>query len=130
MTVDSERFRYRMVLHALLEPWFAPRPVAEVERCLARTSLLWSRFRSFLDVVQDEDVARNAIVGPVDQPSIGRCSATGSPLRFHGQGRQPEPAPALGAHTDEVLMSVLGLDRQELTELHAEGVLGPLPSPD
>lgn len=120
---ESERYRHREVLGALLAPWFAARGTAEIEEALAGTSLLWSRFRSFLEVVDDGDLAGNPIVGAVEQPGIGRYLATGSPLRFADQDLPAAPAPALGADTEDVLTELLGLGQQDLLRLHRDGVL-------
>src|ERR1700677_196771 len=42
---DGDRHRHREVITALLEPWFADRTLAEVEREWAGTSILSSRYR-------------------------------------------------------------------------------------
>ncbi len=47
---DGDRYRHREVITALLEPWFAVRRIADVERDLAGTSVLWSAYRGFADL--------------------------------------------------------------------------------
>lgn len=51
----------------------------------------------------------------------------GSCLDFDACARRPtEPAPALGAHTDEVLGSLLGLSGRQIEMLHERQVIaGP-----
>ena len=66
--------------------------------------------------------ARHALV-TIDDPEIGPVRHVASPLRL---GRTPvagpRPAPALGAHTEEVLTSILGLTPAEVAQLIADGV--------
>ena len=65
--------------------------------------------------------ARGAIQ-ELDTP-YGRLRFAGSGFRLeHGGGRLDHMAPALGAHTDEVLRS-LGYDADAIAELHAREVV-------
>lgn len=104
-----------------------------MEHALTGTSVLSSRFRTFREVVDDDALADNPIVGRVDQPRIGRYLAIGSPLRFEDRRQAPRPAPALGADTDTVLVELLGLGADELAALHRDAVVGssalPAPAP-
>ena len=48
-----------------------------------------------------------------------------TPLDFSGSPRLPAlPAPVLGAHTDEILLDVLGMSEAEVGRLHDAGVVG------
>src|SRR6202046_4814688 len=49
--VDGDRYEHREVIASLLAPWFAGRDLAEIARGLAGTSVLWSPYRQFTDVV-------------------------------------------------------------------------------
>lgn len=111
---DGDRYRHRETLAALVEPWFAARAVAEVEQRLGETSVLWSRYRRFTDVV--EELGDNPMLTEVDQPGIGTLLAPASPLDWDG-GRGAAPAPRLGEHTDEVLRQFLDLGDAELAKL-------------
>ena len=125
-TEDASRFRYREVIVGLLKPWFEDRTLAEVEAALSPTSLLWSRYRSFLEIVDEgrSELEGNPMMRLVDQPGVGRFLAPGSPLAFGGFCGPVRPAPELGQHTDEVLGDLLDLSGKDLAELRGEGVLG------
>jgi 2-methylfumaryl-CoA isomerase len=120
---DGDRYRHREVITALLEPWFAGRTVAELERELAGTSVLWSRYRSLSDLVQDGTLAASALLGPIDQPGVGPLLAPGSPLAMDG-ATGPRPAPPTGADTASVLTGMLGLSATDVRALAERGIIG------
>ena len=124
---DSDRYRLREVIAALLAPWFAGRRSADVERDLAGTSVLWSRYRRFTDLAGDGTLAGNPLLREINQPGVGLLLAPGSPLAVDG-ARAPSPAPALGADTAAVLSGLLGLSATEvgaLTERRVAGAATP-----
>jgi 2-methylfumaryl-CoA isomerase len=120
---EGDRYRYRQVITAMLEPWFAGRTVAEVERDLAGTSVLWSRYRRFTDLVTDGTLAASPLLAEIDQPGVGPLLAPGSPLATDGT-TGPRPAPALGADTAGVLTGLLGLSAADIRALTERGIIG------
>ena len=122
---DGDRYRHREVLTALLEPWFAGRTLGEVERSLAGTSVLWSRYRRFTDLVASGVLAGNPLLAEIDQPGVGPLLAPGSPLAMDG-ATGPRPAPALGADTAAVLTRLLGLSAADIRTLAERGIIGGL----
>jgi 2-methylfumaryl-CoA isomerase len=120
---DGDRYRHREVITALLEPWFTGRTVAEVERDLAGTSVLWSRYRRFSDLARDGTLAASPLLRQISQPGVGPLLAPGSPLAMDGT-TGPDPAPALGADTAAVLTGLLGLSPAETRALAERGIIG------
>jgi 2-methylfumaryl-CoA isomerase len=120
---EGDRYRHRQVITALLEPWFAGRGLAEVERDLAGTSVLWSRYRRFTDLVTDGTLAASPLLAEIDQPGVGPLLAPGSPLATDGT-TGPRPAPALGADTATVLTGLLGLSAADIGALTDRGIIG------
>ena len=120
---EGDRYRHREVIAALLAPWFADRPLADVERRLAGTSVLWSRYRRFTDLTGDGTLAADPLLGEINQPGVGPLLAPGSPLAVDGAGA-PRPAPVLGADTAAVLSGLLGLSAAEVRALTETNVVG------
>jgi len=108
--IDGDRYRHREALAALLAPWFAARTCAEVAADLRDSSVLWSRYRRFVDV----DLEQSPMMGEIDQPGVGRLLAPASPLDDGGP-RTIMPAPALGGNTDDLLTEI-GADPADLRD--------------
>jgi 2-methylfumaryl-CoA isomerase len=120
---DGDRYRHREVITALVEPWFAGRTLAEVERDLAGTSVLWSRYRHFTDLAASGTLAGNPLLQEITQPGVGLLLAPGSPLAMDGT-TEVRPAPGLGADTAAVLTGMLGLSDGDIRALTERGIIG------
>jgi 2-methylfumaryl-CoA isomerase len=120
---DGDRYRHREVIASLLSPWFASREVADIARELADTSVLWSRYRHFTDLVADEELAANPLLSQISQPGVGAVLAPGSPLAQDG-ALEARPAPVLGADTADVLTGFLGLSADAVRALSKRGIAG------
>ena len=123
---EGARFVHRAELCALLAPWIAVRPLAEVARVFNEKGVLWGPYQSFKQLVAEDPRATtaNPLFGEVEHPGIGRVTAAGSPLMFRGTDRvAPAAAPAMGEHTHEVLRSWLRLSEDELSGLAREKVI-------
>lgn len=103
-TREADRYRRRALVDALLEPWFASHSATETADALRATSVPWSQFATFHDVVATPSgVERNPIVNRIESPGIDAHYAAGSPLVFNGAAAPARPAPGLGAHAQHVL---------------------------
>lgn len=121
---EDDRFAYREVLAGLLRRWFAEHDLPQVQEVLSRTSVLWSLYRTFSDLVADDDVHTNPMMGRIDQPGVGEHLAPASPIRPGGDDRrEPQRAPVLGEHSTEILRTELGLDDHQIHDLHERGVV-------
>jgi 2-methylfumaryl-CoA isomerase len=127
---EGNRFRARHEIAALLEPWFRARTLAEAQRTLDEHRVTWGPYRTVREeLAADADCSTdNPMFGLVEQPGIGPYLMPAIPLDFTRVPRlPPQPAPRLGAHTDEILLDILGLSAAEVGKLHDAGVVaGPL----
>jgi crotonobetainyl-CoA:carnitine CoA-transferase CaiB-like acyl-CoA transferase len=57
-------------------------------------------------------------------PQVGEMKMTATPIRVKGQEFMPGPAPQVGEHSDEILLSVLGLDSAACGTLRETGAIG------
>jgi 2-methylfumaryl-CoA isomerase len=120
--VEDDRFEYREVLAGLLSRWFAMHPLAQVEAELADSTLLWSTYRTFTDLVGE--IGDNPMVDVIDQPGVGRHLAPGIPLALGlGPRATVARAPVLGEHTADILASTLALSDEQIADLTARDVV-------
>ena len=128
---EGARFRHRAAITAVLAPFFDARRVEDFAAAFDKAGLTWSEFRSFARAVrEDPDLSpANPIFAEIEQPGLGRFPVPGSPFAFSAQPREaPTAAPALGAHTEEVLAEVAGLSSGQIARLFDQGIVaGPRP---
>ncbi|MDG4669179.1 CoA transferase [Mycobacterium sp. 236(2023)] len=106
----------------LFTTWFSIHSADEVATALARTSILWERYRSFAEVVTDPKVTENPLFAQLVQPRIGEYLAPGLPLAIDGAYPVAVAAPALGDHTADVLRSI-GVADDEISALLGAGTV-------
>ena len=130
---EVQRYEARDAIAALVEPWFAVRPLAQAKAELDQHRVCWGQYRTVKELL-DHD-ARVSLANPlfetIDTPGIGRHIAAGAMAQAVGVARQPtSPAPLVGTHTDEILAEVLGLSGAAIGRLHDAGVVaGPEADP-
>ncbi len=103
---ESDRWRARKELCALLEPWIAQRNLTEMREAFDRHGVLWGPYQTVKQLIAEDPRASSAnqMFADVDHPDLGRFLTTSSPIRFGAAAAQsPRPAPTLGQHTEEVI---------------------------
>ena len=124
---EGDRFKARRELAALVGGWISARPYADVAAALERHGVCWNRYQSIEQLVASdpECSTANPLFAQVEQPGVGPLLMAGLPLNFPGAQRVPTgPAPVLGAHTEEVLSQILGIDSAQYGKLHDRGIAG------
>lgn len=122
-TDEGERYRHRESLGGLFTEWFAAHPAEEITAALSATSVLWERYRSFAEVVEDDRVRANPLFTPLQQPRIGEYLAPGLPMSINGDYPKAVAAPALGDDTAGVLGEWLGLSDDDIAGLTESGTV-------
>jgi 2-methylfumaryl-CoA isomerase len=126
LRAEGNRFRAREEIAGLVGARIGSRTIADIGEAFERHGVCWSRYRTVRELVTDDPACseKNPLFRMVEQPDLGKLLTPTIPLDFeHGGRAAPAPAPGLGAHTDEILGDVLGLDSAAIGRLHDEGVV-------
>src|SRR5262249_40019981 len=108
-------------LRALIEEALADRSAREWEKILEAQGAPCASIWKVEEVIDHPQIVTRGAIQEIDTP-YGRLRFAGSGFRLaHGGGRLDSMAPALGAHTDEVL-GTLGYDGDAIAALRAKEV--------
>ncbi|MEN3302508.1 CoA transferase [Pseudonocardia sp.] len=124
LTQESERYRLRETIAAILRPWFSARDLKQVSDELDAARVLWGRYQGMTDVVAAHRTGTHPILADMALPGSGAAAITArSPLRFDGEHGPVGRVPLLGRDTEEVLAEILGLGQAEIGGLRQRGVI-------
>lgn len=126
---EGDRYRHRDVLSALIGNWFSHHDAAEIRAALAKTRILWSPYRTFEDLTENDAqyLKEHPMFAEVAEEGVGSYYAPRSALTIDGSAAEPLPAPAVGQDTNSVLAEHVGLDENQLTELTNDDVVRQAP---
>jgi crotonobetainyl-CoA:carnitine CoA-transferase CaiB-like acyl-CoA transferase len=112
------------LLDARIAEWVAPQERWAVTRRLQAVGVSAFPSLSSQDLLEDEHLNARGYFTRLPHPEVGARAHTGIPWRFaHRPNGVCSAAPLLGAHTEEVLGKLLGMDRREMEALRQVGVL-------
>lgn len=117
-----ERQNNEPALRAIIEKKLATKSPREWEKVLEAAGAPCASIWKVEEVIDHPQIEARGAIQEIDTP-YGRLRFAGSGFRLeHGGGRLDHMAPALGAHTDEVLRS-LGYDADAIAQLRAGEVV-------
>lgn len=123
---EGNRWHLRHEITAILRPWFAARELGTFAAEFDAAGLTWSVFRTVREALaEDSDLSEeNPMFKLMMQPGLGRFLVPGHPATFSAHAREdPQLAPQLGTHTEEVLGDVAGLSDTEIASLFDAGIV-------
>ncbi|HZU75065.1 MAG TPA: CoA transferase [Acidimicrobiales bacterium] len=111
-------------VEALVQEWTAGLTRAEVLSLCRDNRVPASPVREVAEVVEDPHLHERGAIAHVNHPVLGDVVLPRSPIRYRGEALPDiRPSGALGADTDSVLRSWLGMDDAEVAQLRADGVI-------
>ncbi len=123
---ESVRFEHRQVLHALVGAKVAKMNFVPLTQGLDGEGGCWGPFQRLSEAAQDADlVTDNPIFEMMQNVSGATYSMPGAAASIpQQQRRKPRPAPLLGAHSEEIILDMLGLSSSEFSRLVDDGIVG------
>jgi CoA:oxalate CoA-transferase len=118
------RGRNARELVALLDQRFVTRSRDEWVRILKEEGCIFTLIQTPLEVSNDAQAFANNYFIDIQHPEWGKIKMSGFPWDFsETPASWRRGAPAFGQHTEEILLE-LGYDKDEITHLKEEGVIG------
>jgi len=128
---EGQRFTHREPLFAMVQQAIGQNTFEGVAAAFDAKGVCWSPYRTLRQAFHEDLLFQEAygLFEAIAHPGGGRYATPGAAGRLEGMPRGPAAsAPRFGAHTDEVLSSLLGLPTAEISRLHTAGlVAGPRP---
>ncbi len=125
-TILSRR-DHREEVDAVVQEWIGQRTVTMAVDYLQQQQVPAGPVLSPAELLQDEHLVARGMVVDLAHPAHGPIPGVkgiGMPIKFVGHPLAfDQPAPALGAHNDEVYGQLLGLDEELRQQLKQQGVI-------
>jgi crotonobetainyl-CoA:carnitine CoA-transferase CaiB-like acyl-CoA transferase len=123
LRTTADRVARRAEVDARVSEWTQTRSKEDAAELLQAHGVSAMPVMGPRDHHADEHLRERGAIVTLHHPDVGDERHIGNPLRFSELAqRRAEAAPKMGADTEAVLTSVLGLDADEVTKLVAEGV--------
>lgn len=107
------RVAHRAELDKMASERFKMRDADEWQARLAENRVPFGMVNTYLDAVNDPQVAHRELIKELVHPTSGRIQVVGAPWRIENLDINARPAPLLGQHTAEVLMDWLSWQSDE-----------------
>ena len=122
---NQERVANVAALDAMIGAWTRQHPAEALEALLQQADIPSSKVYTAADIADDPQYRDRGMVRGVDDPIHG-CAILQTGVVPHvveAPGTVRWTGPAIGAHTDEILRGLLGMDDAAIATLRAEGVI-------
>ena len=120
------RMGKREEIFKLLEELFVQHPWSYWQPRMRAAQIPCGEVRSVGDALRSPEAKERGLVTRVAHPTLGWIPNVRLPILYSATPlADPQPAPAVGQHTSEVLAEVLGYDDARIAALQASGALEP-----
>lgn len=117
------RNAHRLDILAVVKPWVAEQPVAEVLALLDAIDVPGAKVQRIDEVLADPQTQARGMVVEQDHPVLGKIKLPNLPFRFSGCDTTiHQVAPDLGQDNAEIAASV-GFSAEQIADMQKEGVL-------
>jgi len=107
----------------LVKPWFLERGRKEIVESCQEFRVPTSYVNTVEDLLNEQQYRSRGFWAEIDHPEAGSLPYASAPFKMSETPAQPERAPLMGEHNDEVYCTGLGLSRKDLVRLRQGGVI-------
>jgi crotonobetainyl-CoA:carnitine CoA-transferase CaiB-like acyl-CoA transferase len=121
---DRKRGENAKELKTIIEDWSSKLTVEEVLKILEKELVPAGPIFNIKQIAESEHIKVREMLVEVEHPIAGKIRVPGVPVKFSATpGKVEGPPPLLGQHTDEILTSLLGYDKDEIQGLRNSKVI-------
>jgi formyl-CoA transferase len=120
-TADA-RWENRVVLDAIVEEWTRMHTKHEVMKLLGDAGVPCGACQDTGEVLADPHLKAREMIVDIDYPTRGTYQTVGCPVKLSESPAEITRPPLLGEHTDELLTELCGVDSDQLSRLHRDGI--------
>ncbi|MCW5653416.1 CoA transferase [Hydrogenophaga sp.] len=118
------RMGKRKEIFEMLDEIFAKQPWSYWQPRMRAASIPCGEVRNVGDALRSPEARARKLVTRIEHPTIGWVPNVALPIRYSGTPVvDPQPAPSVGQHTEEVLRGTLGYSDERIAALRAAGAL-------
>lgn len=122
--VNAKRHENHDALMPILEEIFRSRAAEEWIRLMEKEGIPCGPINTVDKVVSHPQILAREMIAEIDHGSLGKIKMPGLPIKLSlTPGKVDQPAPRLGEHTEEVLVGLLGMPRDEVAALRQKKVV-------
>ena len=110
-----------------VEEWTITKDKFEVMEICNPLNIPCGPILSMKELAEDTSLRETGTIVELDHPKRGKYLSVGCPIKLSDSPVEVTRSPLLGEHTEEILSSVLGYEKDEITEIQSSGAIGELP---
>ena len=118
------RWEHRDELNAIIRAWTSTRTKHEVMAVLGKAGVPCGAILDTGEILDDPHLNARCQIHTIEHATRGRIRLPGCPVHLSASPAPTSPPPLAGEHTAEVLGEVLGLAKDEVEKLRAQGAIG------
>lgn len=109
---------------SIVAAWVSARTLDEAMQVFEDAEIAAAPVYDITDLIDDEQMKARGVFVRIDDDDLDSMLVQAPVPRFSGsEGIVDSLGPALGAHTDDVLAEVLGMDAASIADLHARNIV-------
>jgi formyl-CoA transferase len=121
-TADA-RWKNRAVLEPIIAAWTGSHTKHEVMKLLGDAGVPCGACQDTGEVLADPHLKAREMIVDVDYPTRGTYQTVGCPVKLSDSPAEITRPPLLGEHTDELLIALCGIDPDQISRLHRDGII-------
>ncbi len=122
--VNAKRNENYDILNTILEEIFRSRTTEEWIKLLEKEGIPCGPINTVDKLIDHPQIVAREMIAEIDHGSLGKIKMPALPIKLSmTPGKVHQPAPRLGEHTEEVLVGLLGMRRDEVAALRQKKVI-------